>query len=83
MISIRQQQSAFSPYAPQTVVDLGSNLFALKRRNETTGDEVFFIVNVDSQPVVAEIGIKGRDLLTGREIDSQITLEPYQFVWVR
>jgi len=83
MISIRQQQSAFSPYAPQTVVDLGSNLFALKRLNETTGDEVFFIVNVDSQPVVAEIGIKGRDLLTGREIDSQITLEPYQFVWVR
>ena len=83
MISIRQQQSAFSPYAPQTVVDLGSNLFALKRRNDTTGDEVFFIVNVDSQPVVAEIGIKGRDLLTGREIDSQITLEPYQFVWVR
>ena len=83
MISIRQQQSAFSPYAPQTVVDLGSNLFALRRRNDTTGDEVFFIVNVDSQPVVAEIGIKGRDLLTGREIDSQITLEPYQFVWVR
>ncbi|PFN98753.1 alpha-amylase [Bacillus sp. AFS076308] len=83
MISIRQQQSAFSPYAPQIVVDLGSNLFALKRRNDTTGDEVFFIVNVDSQPVVAEIGIKGRDLLTGREIDSQITLEPYQFVWVR
>ena len=83
MISIRQQQSAFSPYAPQTVVDLGSNLFALKRRNDTTGDEVFFIVNVDSQPVVTEIGIKGRDLLTGREIDSQITLEPYQFVWVR
>jgi sucrose phosphorylase len=83
MISIRQQQSAFSPYAPQTVVDLGSNLFALKRRNDTTGDEVFFIVNVDSQPVVAEIGIKGRDLLTGRQIDSQITLKPYQFVWVR
>ncbi|MEH7096834.1 sugar phosphorylase [Neobacillus vireti] len=83
MISIRQQQSAFSPYAPQTVVDLGSNLFALKRRNETSGEEVFFIVNVDSQPAVAEIGIKGRDLLTGREVDSRITLEPYQFVWVR
>jgi glucosylglycerate phosphorylase len=83
MISIRQQQSAFSPYAPQTVVDMGSNVFALKRRNEMTGDEVFFIVNVDSKPVVANIGIKGQDLLTRKEIDSEVLLEPYQFLWVR
>ncbi|SHS45852.1 trehalose synthase [Mycobacteroides abscessus subsp. abscessus] len=83
MISTRQQQSAFSPYASQTVVDVDSNVFALKRRNEMTADEVFFIVNVDSKPVVANIGIKGQDLLTGKEIDSEVTLEPYQFFWVR
>ncbi|KKI89051.1 alpha-amylase [Bacillus sp. SA1-12] len=83
MISIRQQQSAFSPYAPQTVVDLGSNVFALKRCNETTGDEVFFIVNVDSKQVEVEIGMKGHDLLTGEEINSIVTLEPYQFLWVK
>lgn len=83
MIKVRQEQSAFSPYAPQTVVDLGSNVFALKRHNETTGDEVFFIVNVDAKPVTADIGFKGQDLLTGKEVDSVVTLEPYQFLWVR
>ncbi|MGX6443875.1 alpha-amylase family glycosyl hydrolase [Neobacillus sp. K501] len=83
MIKIRQEQSAFSPYAPQSVVELGSSVFALKRLNETTGDEVFFIVNVDAKPVTADISIKGHDLLTGKEVDSVVTLEPYQFLWVR
>ncbi|CAH0122143.1 Glucosylglycerate phosphorylase [Paenibacillus sp. CECT 9249] len=83
MISIRKRQSAFSPYAPQTVVDLNANVFALKRKNEATGDEVFFIVNVDSKPVTADIGIKGQDLVTGQEVDSVVTLEPYQYLWVR
>ncbi|MFB5195838.1 alpha-amylase family glycosyl hydrolase [Neobacillus sp. KR4-4] len=83
MIRIRQQQSAFSPYAQQTVVDLGSKVFALKRQNESTGEEIFFIVNVDSQPATVEIEAKGIDLFTGKELDSVETLEPYQFLWVR
>jgi glucosylglycerate phosphorylase len=83
MIKVRKEQSAFSPYAPQMVVDLGSNIFALKRHNQVTGEEVLFFVNVDAKPVVANIEMSGSDLLTGNEVGPMVTLEPYQFLWVR
>ncbi|WP_078378846.1 alpha-amylase family glycosyl hydrolase [Sutcliffiella halmapala] len=83
MINVRQQEKAFSPYANQTVLELGSKVFGLKRENEETGDTVYFAVNVDSQPVTINLGIKGTNLIENKQITGEIELGPYEFVWVK
>lgn len=82
MIEIRQAESAFSPFAEQEVFDLGSDFFAMKRFNKETGEEIFFAVNVKAKPAKLAADVKGTNLLTGEKIDSDITLQPYEFVWV-
>lgn len=82
MIEIRQAESAFSPFADQEVVDLGADFFAMKRSNKETGEEIFFAVNVTAKPAKLAGDVKGTNLLTGEKIDSDITLQPYEFVWV-
>lgn len=82
MIEIRQAESAFSPFADQEVVDLGADFFAMKRSNKETGEEIFFAVNVKAKPAKLAGDVKGTNLLTGEKIDSDITLQPYEFVWV-
>ncbi|KAF0818509.1 putative glycosyltransferase YcjM [Bacillus sp. ZZV12-4809] len=82
MIEIRQAHSAFSPFAEQEVVDMGSDLFALKRFNKETGEEILFAVNVKAEPVKLSCDLIGTNLLTGEQTDSEVTLQPYEFVWI-
>jgi glucosylglycerate phosphorylase len=83
MIGIRQKESAFSPYAGQEVLDFGENLFGLKRINAETGEEITFVVNLDSRTVEAKLPKPGKDLLTGKEMSEAVEFEPYQFVWIK
>jgi glucosylglycerate phosphorylase len=83
MIAIRQKESAFSPYAGQEVLDLGENLFGLKRINAEAGEEITFVVNLDSRTVEVELPKPGKDLVTGKEMSEAVELEPYQFVWIK
>ncbi|BDG49053.1 alpha-amylase family glycosyl hydrolase [Parageobacillus sp. KH3-4] len=83
MIAIRRTQSAFSPYAPQQVIELGDHVFAVKRTNEQTGDSIYFVVNVTPTEVAVDLGASGEDLWTGEKINKLLRLLPYQFVWVK
>ncbi|MNO87202.1 hypothetical protein D3C76_786210 [compost metagenome] len=81
MISVRKKEGAFSPYTSQIILDLGEKVFALKRENEQ--GSVYFIVNVDSKETIVPAPQSGKDLLTNKEINNNITLAPYEFVWVK
>lgn len=83
MIAIRQKESAFSPYAGQEVLELGENLFGLKRVNDETGEKVTFVVNLDSRKAEVELPVEGTDLMSGKELNGKVELEPYQFVWIK
>jgi glucosylglycerate phosphorylase len=82
LIEIRQEHSAFSPYAPQEVLDLGETVFALKRVNQETGESLYFVVNVENQETSVDLPVSGTDLISGNRIDGPVRLAPYQFVWV-
>jgi glycosidase len=82
MIDIRQREKAFSPYADQQVVELGSNLFALKRFSKETGEVVYLVVNLESKSVTVELPVTGQDLWSGKEVGGATELEPYQFMWI-
>ena len=83
LIALRKEESAFSPFAMQKVLDLGEGIFALERFNEKTGERITLILNVDSKVANVYFNIKGVDKITGRKIDGNITLKPYEFVWIK
>lgn len=83
MVEIRRQQSAFSPYAPQTVLELDDRVFGLKRENEKTKEVVYCVVNVTPDDVTIETDISGEDLFTGKKVYKSLALSPYQYVWVK
>lgn len=83
LIALRKEESAFSPFATQNVLDLGENIFALERYNEKTHEKITLILNVDNKEISVNSNIKGVDKITGREIDGNIILKPYEFVWIK
>ncbi|MBN1055569.1 alpha-amylase [Clostridium botulinum] len=83
LIALRKEESAFSPFAMQKVLELGEGIFALERFNEKTGEKITLILNVDSKEANVYFNIKGVDKITGRKIDGNITLKPYEFVWIK
>ncbi len=83
LIALRKEESAFSPFAMQKVLDLGESIFALERFNGKTGEKITLILNVDSKEANVYCNIKGVDKVTGRKIDGNIILKPYEFVWIK
>ncbi|NFG41062.1 alpha-amylase [Clostridium botulinum] len=83
LIALRKEESAFSPFATQKALNLGENIFALERFNEKTGEKITLILNVHSKEANVYCNITGVDKITGRKIDGNITLKPYEFVWIK
>lgn len=83
IIKLRKKESSFSPYAKQKVIDLNNKVFALERINENTNEKITFIVNIDYKPIEFGCDIKGKDIITGKDIDGTIKLNPYQFLWIK
>ncbi|CAN7186130.1 alpha-amylase family glycosyl hydrolase [Rossellomorea sp. LjRoot5] len=83
MISIRQKESAFSPYAGQEVLELGGNVFGLKRFNVETGESIMFVVNLDAKHVEVNLPHSGVDLVSGKQVSEVVELRPYEFMWVK
>ncbi|MEI6520466.1 MAG: sugar phosphorylase [bacterium] len=85
LLKIRAQQSAFHPNALQRILDLGPELFAIDRYNETTGQRITALHNITNTRITVEVEeIDGAtDVLTGRVVESSpIVLEPYQVCWL-
>lgn len=83
MIEVRQEHSAFSPFAGQEVLDYGSDVFALRRFNSETGEQILFIVNVKAEPVQLTVKVEGTNIMDGRKIGKELSLQPYEFVWLQ
>jgi glycosidase len=90
LLEARRSQPTFHPAAPQTVLDLGPGIFAL-RRGPRGGQAILALHNVTDQSVTARIGNlddepgRGvRDLLSSAilDVDQQITLPAYGVAWI-
>ncbi|TGB00754.1 alpha-amylase family glycosyl hydrolase [Halobacillus salinus] len=83
MIDIRKEESAFSPYAKQQVVELDERVFALTRYNEETNERLFFAVNTSKQEVTISLPEAGYNLFNEEKVEEDVTLGAYDFIWVR
>ncbi|MGF1703656.1 sugar phosphorylase [Photobacterium makurazakiensis] len=79
LLTLRQQQKAFSPTSPQHVLDLGDGLFGLVRGEGS--DAVCLAVNLSSQPQATN-SLSGFDLVSQQPLEAGFMLQPYQFVWL-
>ncbi|ASI89977.1 sugar phosphorylase [Vibrio mediterranei] len=80
LLNIRKQHKAFSPTSTQSVLELAPQLFGLQRGEGN--DAIRFIVNLSENTQHVSLDNGGQDLVSGAIFDAQLTLNPYQFVWL-
>ena len=90
-LKIRKEHQAFRPLAPQLVLDLGNQVFAVLRTADDESETVLCLINVTGKALsLAKDFDKLNpssdwvDLLSGKTYpQGQIDLEPYQVLWLQ
>ena len=81
MLKIRKQEDAFSPNSPQQVLKLDERVFALLRG--TKENQILVLINVSDDVVELKTGMAGSGLLSGKLMNQEVTLEPYEYLWMK
>ena len=83
LIRLRQQQAAFDPYAGFDVLDLGSEVFALRRGGVRSGASILCITNLTGEGVSVDIPAAGTDIVAGESVAAgEHVVEPYAVLWI-
>ncbi len=88
LLSIRKTQRAFNPYAKFSFLDLGCELFCIRRFSLDEKEEILAIHNFADKRVkcilpnfVADDAL---ELIENKKIENKtITIEPYQVLWIK
>jgi sucrose phosphorylase len=86
MIRIRRQQPAFHPKAGFEILDLGPQLFGIKRF--TSGQTLWAVTNLSARPVRLDLTKDGatgtvKDLISEKTLrPAALELGPYAFFWL-
>lgn len=83
LLNARRSHPAFDPAAPQQVMDMGESLFAIKRIDVPSKQEILCIHNFSSETQEIRIPWPSVDLISGSEYSKEAELTPYQAVWLR
>ncbi len=86
LIEVRREHAAFSPYAPFRVLELGHQVFAVKRGDANNGAIISCIVSLTDQVTVIDIqkDVAGIDLVTDSRVSpGSHTLPAYAVRWLQ
>lgn len=84
ILNIRRCHSAFSPMASQQILELDPRIFGLIRNNKDTGEIIYVLINVSNEDITLDMkDLEGTDLLSGTKIQSMITLNALQSMWIQ
>ncbi|EAC9069831.1 alpha-amylase [Listeria monocytogenes] len=81
LVQIRRNHTAFSPFATQEILDLGPDVFAIKRESEE--ECIYGIINVTSHNIRKTLAFSGTNLLTNQHVTSELDLTAYEVVWIK
>ncbi|EAD6489742.1 sugar phosphorylase [Listeria monocytogenes] len=81
LVQIRRNHAAFSPFATQEILDLGPDVFAIKRESEE--ECIYGIINVTSHNIRKMLAFSGTNLLTNQPVASELDLTAYEVVWIK
>jgi sucrose phosphorylase len=84
LLLARSSSSAFEPHGNQKIVDAGKEIFAVLRISRDEAKQVLCMQNVtvEEQQIVNPLKKTARDLLTSHIVGSQLTLKPFQTMWL-
>lgn len=81
LIAIRKEHVAFAPNASQRIIQVSNQLITLVR-----GETVAVVINISNQPteIASEVLLNNlkKDLITGSAVSGDITVQPYQVMWL-
>ena len=85
LLTARSNTPAFHPHGTQNILDVHPSVFAVERISPDGKSRDLCLHNVSAQEInFTTIHESGTDLLTGQWLQvSNITLEPYQILWVK
>jgi glucosylglycerate phosphorylase len=78
MLHARHHHDAFSPGAPQRILETSSGVIALERGEGATRVRCFVNISPEPQPVSS---LRGRDLITDLEVNRD-ALQGYEVLWL-
>jgi glucosylglycerate phosphorylase len=84
LLSARSSSPAFHPHGTQKILEIDKRVFAVLRTSPNETEQVLCLQNVSAQEVQVQNPIRktARDLLTNRSEDTNISLKPYQTLWL-
>jgi len=84
LLKARSSTSAFHPYGTQNILDIQPSVFAIERISPDSKSHALCLHNVSAKQISFSTNYEsGKDLFTGQSLRiSNITLEPYQVLWM-
>ena len=84
MIIARRSLRAFHPRGKQNVLSLRPEIFCLERISPEGDETVLSLINVSGKQVSISLDHPGkRDILSGRVFSRDISLAPYEVLWLK
>ncbi|MEH0688634.1 sugar phosphorylase [Vibrio cholerae] len=80
-LEVRGAQPAFSPNAPQQVLELNPQVLTLLRGEGK--EQILVLVNVSNKLVELDLPYSGQDLLSGEYLQGQFQVQPLQVCWIK
>ena len=81
LLELRRGEPAFAPVAAQRILDLDRRVLAVERRCES--DTILALINVSHQAAALSLPYSGRDIISGKSVDGDTTLQPYHVIWLK
>jgi sucrose phosphorylase len=81
LLEIRKKQKAFSPESHQKIIFLNKKILCIERG--LGKDRVRVVINISDANVKLNCFMSGKDIISGKEIDKDLVVEPYQVMWIK
>jgi len=83
LIQKRRSQKAFHPQGKQHILNLHPGIFALERHSPDGEKCILCLINVSDSTVDLTLDHPaGKDILSGRVVEKNISIKPYEVLWL-
>lgn len=82
LLEIRQKHKAFSPLSEQAILNLHPSVFSIVRH--CFEEKITILNNIsDKEILLNNLNFNGEDLISGKSVQNEIALKPYEFMWIK
>jgi sucrose phosphorylase len=83
LLRIRRTQRSFHPGGRQNILELHDSVFGVERGSPDGNETVWSLINLSDEKITLS-SVEGHktDLLSGKTFSGNITIEPYEILWL-